>query len=56
MNDSKKLSSKPAYHNSSFLDSEDGRPMRILAEYLEPLSRLKKAGIRDTIVFLDQLV
>lgn len=40
-----------AYHNPFFLDSDDGRPMRILAEYLEPLYRLKHEGIHDTIVF-----
>ncbi len=42
---------EPAYHNQVFLDSDDGRPLRILAEYLEPLYRLKREGIHDTIVF-----
>lgn len=41
----------PAYHNKVFLDSDDGRPIRIMAEYLEPLYRLKREGIHDTIVF-----
>lgn len=40
-----------AYHNKIFIDSDDGRPIRILAEYLEPLYRLKREGITDTIVF-----
>ena len=44
-------SAEPAYHNQVFLDSDDGRPLRILAEYLEPLYRLKSEGIQDTIVF-----
>ena len=42
---------EPAYHNKIFLDSDDGRPVRIIAEYLEPLYRLKREGVRDTIVF-----
>jgi uncharacterized protein (TIGR00730 family) len=40
-----------AYEDAMFLDSEDGRPVRILAEYLEPLHRFKRANIHDTIVF-----
>ena len=30
-----------AYLDPTFLDSEEARPLRILAEYLEPLSRFK---------------
>lgn len=41
----------PAYHDRLFLDSDDGRPLRILAEYLEPLYRLRREEIHDTIVF-----
>jgi uncharacterized protein (TIGR00730 family) len=41
----------PAYERLSFIESEEARPLRILAEYLEPLSRFQQAGIRDTIVF-----
>jgi hypothetical protein len=41
----------PAYRNDEFLDSDDARPLRILAEYLEPLSRFHRAHIHDTIVF-----
>lgn len=40
-----------AYDDEDFLDGEDGRPVRILAEYLEPLHRFKRANIHDTIVF-----
>jgi uncharacterized protein (TIGR00730 family) len=34
-----------------FLDSDEARPIRILAEYLEPLRRLKEQNIQDTVVF-----
>jgi uncharacterized protein (TIGR00730 family) len=40
-----------AYENERFLESDDARPLRILAEYLEPLQRFRTYGIRDTIVF-----
>jgi uncharacterized protein (TIGR00730 family) len=40
-----------AYEDKDFLSSEDGRPLRIIAEYLEPLQRFRRAGIHDTIVF-----
>jgi uncharacterized protein (TIGR00730 family) len=40
-----------AYLSREFLDSEDGRPMRILAEYLEPLRRFRREKIQDTVVF-----
>ncbi|HEX3631286.1 MAG TPA: TIGR00730 family Rossman fold protein [Casimicrobiaceae bacterium] len=40
-----------AYKNAEFLDSDDARPLRILAEYLEPLHAFRREGIRDTIVF-----
>jgi uncharacterized protein (TIGR00730 family) len=40
-----------AYEDEAFLASEDGRPVRILAEYLEPLHRLRRENIHDTIVF-----
>ncbi len=49
MND-KKLSLL-AYHDEKFLDSDEARPLRILAEYLEPLSAFAREGIKDTIVF-----
>jgi uncharacterized protein (TIGR00730 family) len=40
-----------AYEDAEFLDSEDGRPVRILSEYLGPLRRFRNANIHDTIVF-----
>jgi uncharacterized protein (TIGR00730 family) len=40
-----------AYEDESFLASEDGRPVRILSEYLGPLHRFRRANIRDTILF-----
>jgi uncharacterized protein (TIGR00730 family) len=40
-----------AYEHRAFLASEEARPLRILAEYLEPLHRFRHAGIHDTIVF-----
>jgi len=40
-----------AYEDEQFLGSEDGRPVRILAEYLGPLHRFRRADIHDTIVF-----
>src|SRR5215472_19308457 len=40
-----------AYENSEFLNSPDGRILRILSEYAEPLSRFRREKIRDTVVF-----
>jgi uncharacterized protein (TIGR00730 family) len=40
-----------AYKNEAFLDSDDARPLRILAEYLEPMQVFHRERIRDTIVF-----
>lgn len=40
-----------AYRNDAFLDSEDARPLRILAEYLEPLQVFQRERIADTVVF-----
>src|SRR5688572_252975 len=40
-----------AYHNPEFLESSDARPIRILAEYLDPLRRFRKENIQDTVVF-----
>jgi uncharacterized protein (TIGR00730 family) len=40
-----------AYNNRKFLDSEEARPIRILAEYLEPLERFRAQNIQDTVVF-----
>src|ERR1035441_3946644 len=40
-----------AYENKKFLNSPDGRILRILAEYQEPLSRFRRERIQDPIVF-----
>jgi len=41
-----------AYLSESFLNSKDARGLRILAEYLEPESRLSHYKVNDTIVFM----
>jgi hypothetical protein len=40
-----------AYKSPEFLESDEGRPLRILAEYLEPLRRFRAENIQDTVVF-----
>jgi uncharacterized protein (TIGR00730 family) len=40
-----------AYHDLEFLESDEARPLRILAEYLEPLRRFRDQNIQDTVVF-----
>jgi uncharacterized protein (TIGR00730 family) len=40
-----------AYLNPDYLNSPDGRILRILAEYSEPLSRFRREKIQDTVVF-----
>ena len=40
-----------AYENTAFLNSSDGRVMRIVSEYLEPLARFRREQIQDTVVF-----
>jgi uncharacterized protein (TIGR00730 family) len=47
-----KLNPAPlAYQNEPFLSSPDGRILRILAEYQEPLARFRREQIQDTVVF-----
>ena len=47
-----KLKSAPlAYENQPFINSPDGRILRILAEYQEPLARFRREQIQDTVVF-----
>ena len=41
-----------AYHNVGFLNAQDARPLRILAEYLEPKSRFDRHRVEDTVVFM----
>ena len=40
-----------AYENPAFTNGPDGRSLRILAEYWEPLARFRKERIQDTVVF-----
>jgi uncharacterized protein (TIGR00730 family) len=40
-----------AYYDIGFLESTDARPIRILAEYLDPRRRFRLANIQDTVVF-----
>jgi len=40
-----------AYKNIDFLNSPDARVVRMVAEFVEPLSRFRHQGIKDTIVF-----
>jgi uncharacterized protein (TIGR00730 family) len=40
-----------AYKNEEFLDSAEARTLRILAEYLEPLTRFQQQKVPGTVVF-----
>ena len=40
-----------AYRDQEFLDSDEARPVRILAEYIQPLQAFEQHKVRDTIVF-----
>jgi uncharacterized protein (TIGR00730 family) len=40
-----------AYQNEPFLNSPEGRFLRILSEYSEPLARFRREQIQDTVVF-----
>jgi len=47
-----KLKSAPlAYQNEPFINSPDGRIIRLLSEYIEPLARFRREQIQDTVVF-----
>ena len=41
---------QPAYRDALFMESVAARPVRILTEYLDPLVRLRREGVGDTIV------
>ena len=41
----------PAFFLPEFLESDEARPIRIIAEYLEPLRRFRDQQIQDTVVF-----
>jgi uncharacterized protein (TIGR00730 family) len=40
-----------AYHDPQFLDSDEGRPLRIVSEYLAPMRAFGAAGVTATVVF-----
>jgi uncharacterized protein (TIGR00730 family) len=40
-----------AYDNPAFVHSADGRLIRVVSEYLEPLARFRREQIQDTVVF-----
>jgi uncharacterized protein (TIGR00730 family) len=40
-----------AYKDEDFLDSPDARSLRILSEYLHPLSHFRDENVQDTVVF-----
>src|ERR1700722_15125664 len=40
-----------AYENPAFLNSPEGRPIRIVAEFLEPLARFRREQIQEQVVF-----
>ena len=51
MTDQKTKPALLAYKNEPFLNSPDGRILRLLSEYSEPLSRFRREQIQDTVVF-----
>jgi hypothetical protein len=51
MTDQKLKPAPLAYQNEQFLNSPDGRILRMLSEYSEPLSRFRREQIQDTVVF-----
>ena len=59
MSNDPKLTDRPAhlerrpvaYLNEQFLNSPDARAIRMLAEFLEPLSHFRREKVRDTVVF-----
>ena len=40
-----------AYRDQEFLDSDEARPLRILAEYIQPFQVFQRQRVHDTIVF-----
>jgi hypothetical protein len=45
------MNKKRAYFDEEFLRSDAARPVRIMAEYLDPLRRFARENIQDTVVF-----
>jgi len=50
--DKKPLRPALAYEDERFMNSPDARPLRILAEYLEPMERFEDLRVSDTIVVM----
>ena len=40
-----------AYHDEDFLNSDEARPLRIMAEYMQPLRAFREAQVSETVVF-----
>jgi len=40
-----------AYHDPKFIDSDEGRPIRIVSEYLAPLRTFSECAVTATVVF-----
>src|ERR1035437_5336971 len=51
MTDQKLKPAPLAYQNEPFLNSPDGRILRLLSEYSEPLARFRREQIQDTVAF-----
>jgi uncharacterized protein (TIGR00730 family) len=51
MTNDKNINGELSFLNPEFLKSVAARPIRILSEYIEPAERMRRARIRDTIVF-----
>ena len=51
MKSTQRENGKLAYKDDAFLDSDEARPLRILAEYLDPLYSFRREHVQDTIVF-----
>jgi uncharacterized protein (TIGR00730 family) len=46
----KRIPQPPAYRDSDFMESVSARPVRILTEYIDPLVRMRRENVGDTIV------
>ncbi|MGQ9629678.1 MAG: LOG family protein [bacterium] len=47
----RKIKIPMSYENLEFLNSSDARIIRIMCEFIEPLSRFANQGVKDTIAF-----
>jgi uncharacterized protein (TIGR00730 family) len=46
----RRIAQQVAYRDALFMESVAARPVRILTEYIDPLARLRREGVGDTIV------